>query len=264
MALVTLTTDFGLADPYVAEMKAVMLSINPSVQIIDITHQVRRFDVRMGAFILASSAKFFPPRTIHVAVVDPGVGGPRRPILIETTKSYYVGPDNGLLILAARRDGYVRSYHITNQEYMLPHISRIFHGRDIFAPVAAHLSRGTSPSEFGPEITDPVTPTYSEPRLVKKRVVGEVLHVDNFGNLITNIPPSALERIGAEMDTWLRVRVGATTRTVVVARAYAEVQPKQTILIEDSAGLLEIAMNQGSAARSFKGATGSTVVISRA
>jgi len=262
--LVTLTTDFGLADPYVAEMKAVMLSINPSLQIVDITHQIKRFDVRMGAFVLASAAKYFPPRTIHVGVVDPGVGASRRPILIETMRSFYVGPDNGLLTLAARRDGSMISYHITNRGYMLPRVSRTFHGRDIFAPVAAHLSKGTPPSEFGAEIADAVTPTFVEPRLVEGKVVGEVIHADNFGNLITNIPLSALGWIGAKTNARVRLKVGEISRTVAVTQAYAEVQPNEALLIEGSAELLEISMNQGSAARSFKGKTGSRVEISRA
>jgi len=263
LKLATLTTDFDLRDPYVAEMKAVMLGINPDLRIVDISHQVERFDVRMGSFVLASAARFFPPGTIHVGVVDPEVGSSRRPILIETTRSYYVGPDNGLLTLAARRDGLLRAYHLTNPKYTLPIVSRTFHGRDIFAPIAAHLSRGVQPSEFGPEITDLTKPTFAEPRLLKGRIVGEILHADSFGNLITNIPPSALQWIGAETNARLIVKVGAVSRQAKVTRAYAEAPRKEALLIESSAELLEISVNQGNAAQLFRGKPGSRVGISR-
>lgn len=264
MKLVTLTTDFGLRDPYVAEMKAVMLGINPDLRIVDISHQIDRFDVRMGSFVLASAAKFFPPGTIHVGVVDPGVGTPRRPILIETRRGYYVGPDNGLLTLAARRDELVRTYHITNPKLMLPQISHTFHGRDIFAPAAAYLSRGVLPFEFGEQISDLASPTFAEPELLRGKVVGEILHVDNFGNLTTNIPPSALDWLGVQTSALLRVRVGAVRRKLVVASAYAEIPRRRALLIEGSVGLLEISVNQGNAARLFRGKTGSKIEISRA
>jgi S-adenosylmethionine hydrolase len=263
LKLVTLTTDFGLRDPYVAEMKAVMLGINSDLRIVDISHQIDRFDVRMGSFVLASAAKFFPPGTIHVGVVDPGVGTPRRPILIETRRGYYVGPDNGLLTLAAQQDGLVRTYHITNPKLMLPQISHTFHGRDIFAPVAAYLSRGVLPFEFGEQIVDLASLTFGEPKLLKGKVVGEILHVDNFGNLTTNIPLSALDSLGVKRSTLLRVKVGAVRRTLVVAGSYAEIPRRKALLIEGSTGLLEISVNQGNAARLFRGKTGSKVEFSR-
>jgi len=139
--IVTLLTDFGLKDPYVAEMKAVILSICPEAWIVDVSHMVKKFDVRMGAFILAQAAPYFPAGTVHVAVVDPGVGTERRPIIVEAKRSFYVGPDNGVLMLSAKREGILHIYEIKNRKYMLQKISRTFHGRDVFSPVAAHLAR---------------------------------------------------------------------------------------------------------------------------
>lgn len=140
MAIISLLTDFGLLDPFVGEMKAVILSICPDARIIDITHQVQKFDVRLGSFLLAGAAPYFPAGTVHVGVVDPGVGSSRRAIVVETARAVYVGPDNGLLVPAAQREGILHVYELTNRSLMREEVSATFHGRDVFAPAAAHLA----------------------------------------------------------------------------------------------------------------------------
>ena len=185
--MITLTSDFGLKDPYVAEMKGVILSINPKATLIDVTHEVEKFNIRMAAFMLASAASYFPDGTVHLAVVDPGVGTQRRAILIQSKKSFFVGPDNGILILAAQNQDIEHVYELTNPKFMLPKISSTFQGRDIFAPAAAYLDKGVQPSEFGPEIKDPVNPEFTIIKRTNSSLIGEVMHIDGFGNIITNI-----------------------------------------------------------------------------
>jgi hypothetical protein len=153
---VTLTSDFGLKDSYVAEMKAVILGISPSANIIDVSHDIEKFDVRMAAYALACAAPYFPKGTVHVVVVDPGVGTRRRSLLVQTQTAFYVGPDNGILALATNNQGIEHIFEITNPKFMLTRISNTFHGRDIFAPVAAHLANGTQPKEFGPDFNSQV------------------------------------------------------------------------------------------------------------
>jgi S-adenosylmethionine hydrolase len=140
--MITLTSDFGLKDPYVAEMKGVILTIIPNATLVDITHDIEKFNIRMAAFTLASVAPYFPKGTVHLAVVDPGVGTQRRAILVQTTQGFFVGPDNGILILPAQNQGIEHIYQLTNPKFMLPGVSSTFHGRDVFAPAAAHLDKG--------------------------------------------------------------------------------------------------------------------------
>ncbi len=264
MAVVTLLSDFGLKDPYVAEMKAVILSISPEARIVDITHEIEKFNIRMGAFVLASVAPYFPLNTVHVAVVDPGVGTKRRPVIVETERGFYVGPDNGLLMLAAHKEGIVKVYHIVNPKYMLSRVSRTFHGRDIFAPAAAHLAAGTSPSEFGPAIRDYVFPEFAKPQAGKGEVVGEVLHVDGFGNIISNISAEDLERAGFREGDSLLVRLGAKTLTLRFCSAYGEVPAGAALAIIGGSGFLEVAVNRGSASRTFKAKVGGSFQVSGA
>src|SRR5512137_319006 len=155
--IITLLTDFGTRDQYVASMKGVILGINPQCSLVDITHEVRPQDIEEGAFILANAFSSFPKGTIHVAVVDPGVGGPRKPVLLVTRNCFFLGPDNGLLSLAAQADTVKQAIELTNPKFFLPRISATFHGRDIFAPVAAHLSLGTRPAVLGPTLDSWVT-----------------------------------------------------------------------------------------------------------
>ena len=251
MPIITLLTDFGLRDPYVAEMKAVILSICPDAKIVDISHEVRKFDVRMGAFILAQAARYFPEGSIHVAVVDPGVGTERRPIIAETNRNLYVGPDNGLLMLSALKAGLRCVYGITNPKYMLRKVSRTFHGRDIFSCAAAHLANGVSPSEFGPAVENPIVPEYAEPKIVGDEIIGEVIHVDGFGNIITNISVADLEEIGIREGDELKVRIKDKTTILILCAAYGEVQVGEPLSIIGGSGFLELSINQGNAANEF-------------
>jgi S-adenosylmethionine hydrolase len=242
--MITLTTDFGLKDPYAAEMKGVILTINPAAKIIDITHDVEKFNVRMGAFALASAAPYFPGGTVHTAVVDPGVGTQRRAILVQTKQGFFVGPDNGVLILAAQKQGIEHIYQLTNPKLMLPHVSSTFHGRDIFAPAAAHLDMGVEPSEFGPEIEDAVTPEFAAVEQRDGVLIGEVLHVDGFGNVITNIPPSEIAQ-----NQPLNIKLNDASLKLALSKTYAQTQKGEPAALIGSHGFLEIALNEGSAAQ---------------
>ena len=261
MSIITLLTDFGLRDPYVAEMKAVILGICPDAKIVDISHQVRKFDVRMGAFILAQAARYFPDGSIHVAVVDPGVGTERRPIIAETNRKLYVGPDNGLLMLAALRDD-VRSIHkITNPRYMLEKVSRTFHGRDIFSCAAAHLANGVPAADFGPKIDNPVVPQFTQPRFVGDEIIGEVIHIDGFGNIITNISLDDLGKMGIREGGEITINLNDKIMTLRLCLAYGEVPTGDTLLIIGSSECLEVAINQGNAAQKFNVKTGDPVRV---
>jgi hypothetical protein len=263
MTIVTLLSDFGLRDPYVAEMKAVILSICPEVIIVDISHNIRKFDVRMGSFVLAQATPYFPKGTIHVAVVDPGVGTKRRPIIVETGRSLYVGPDNGLLILSARREGINHIYEIANVRYALKEVSRTFHGRDIFSPAAAYLAKGIPPSDFGPEILNPVTPSFTEPDIEGDEIHGEVVHIDGFGNVITNITLRDLEEAGIREGENILLRLKGKEESVRLCSAYGEV-PRNTLLaIIGSGGFLEISVNQGNASQFFDVEVGEVVAVER-
>lgn len=257
--IVTLTTDFGLADPYVAEMKAVILGINPNARIVDITHQIEKFNIRNGAFTLAAAAQYFPKGTIHVAVVDPGVGTKRRPILIETGKDFFIGPDNGVLALAAKNQGVRHVYEIANPKFVLPKISQTFHGRDIFAPAAAHLSKGTKPSEFGPEIRKIVVPKFAKITRKNNALKGEVVHIDSFGNIITNFTAKNLDDLGIKKS--VNIKLGDKRITLKLCRAYAEVEAGKPLAIIGSHDFLEISVNMGSAAQAFKVKVGDAVTL---
>lgn len=259
--IITLLSDFGLRDSYVAEMKAVILSISPNVHIVDISHEVRKFDVRMGAFLLARAAPFFPKGTVHVAIVDPGVGTERRPIIVETKKSFYVGPDNGLLMLSAQRENIRHVYVVENRKYMLKSISRTFHGRDIFAPAAAHLTRGVPPSEMGSEIRDPITPSFARPKVLDRSIKGEIIYIDDFGNLVTNIADSDLKLLGIEESDNLLVELGKEKMLLRLCKAYGEAETGRPLAIIGSCNFLEIAVNQGNASKFFGVRGGEEIVI---
>ncbi len=261
--IITLLSDFGLRDSYVAEMKAVILSICPEACIVDISHKVRKFDIRMGAFLLTRAARHFPKGTIHVAVVDPGVGTERRPIIVEAKRSLYVGPDNGVLMLSAREEGIKHIYAIKNPKYMLEKISRTFHGRDIFSPAAAHLARGVDPSDFGPEIFNPVVPSFIEPRLSGDLIEGEIIHIDDFGNIITNISFDDAKSLGISEGDQLTIkfRRGEKSFNIKLCTAYGDVQLYTPLAIIGSCGLLEISVNQGNASKYFNVNVGESIFV---
>ncbi len=257
----TLTTDFGLTDPYVAEMKGTILGICPNAQIVDVTHNVEKFSIRMGAYMLASAAPYFPQGTVHVAVVDPSVGTQRRPIIVQTERSVFVGPDNGVLLLAAEAQGIKRMYKIESRKFMLPHVSSTFHGRDVFAPVAAHIANGVALEEFGPEVTDVIEPSFAKVTRNKDDLVGEVLHVDGFGNIITNIRTKDLEHI---KERTMQAELPNAKLHLKLAKTYAEAKPKEPLALIGSHNYLEIALNQGSAAATFQTKVGDKISISPA
>jgi S-adenosylmethionine hydrolase len=259
---ITLLTDFGLKDSYVAQMKAVILSICPKATVVDISHQVERHNLRMGAFILASAAPYFPNGTIHVAVVDPGVGGKRRPIMIETNRSFYVGPDNGLLLLAAKSDGIREVYHIVEKRFMAEQISTTFHGRDIFAPVAAHLANGVEPSRIGIAITDYVLPDYSQAKIEGRAVDCEVVHIDRFGNVVTNLHSKDLGKTVMRYGASFKLKHEGKLVGLKLCRTYSDVEVGTLLALIGSHGFLEIAVNQGSAAKRLEVAQGSKLKLS--
>lgn len=261
--IITLLSDFGLQDPYVAEMKAVILSICPETRLVDISHEIEKFNIHMGAFILASATPYFPASTIHVAVVDPGVGTKRRPIIVETKCSFYVGPDNGILMLAAHKEGMRHVYHVKNSQYMLSQVSRTFHGRDIFAPVAAHLANGHAPSDFGPEIHDYALPESAKPCMKRAKLSGEILHIDGFGNLVINISREDLEKMGIREDLDFVVQFNGKTMSLRLCSAYGGVPRKSPLAIIGSGGFLEFSVNQGSASQIFSLKIGDHVFVSR-
>jgi S-adenosylmethionine hydrolase len=257
--IITLTTDFGLKDPYAAEMKAAILSICPNAVIVDITHEVAKFNTRMGAYVLASAAPYFPKNSVHVAVVDPGVGTQRRPIVIQTSKGFFVGPDNGLLVLAAEKQGIMRVHELTNPRFMLPEVSNTFHGRDIFAPAASHLLNGVKPAEFGPEIREAVKPEFANVTRRNGMLVGEVLHVDGFGNIITNINEKEVAQ--SHVKGAVSVELTSYKLKLKLGKAYGEAEPRKPLALIGSHNFLEIALNQGNAAEKFKTKPGDKIKL---
>ncbi|MBS7634899.1 SAM-dependent chlorinase/fluorinase [Candidatus Bathyarchaeota archaeon] len=261
--IITLLSDFGLVDSYVAEMKAVILSIYPEARIVDISHGVRKFDIRMGSFLLLRASRFFPKGTVHLAVVDPGVGTERRPIIVETERGLYVGPDNGLLMPSSKMDGIKHIHVISNPKYMLSEISRTFHGRDIFSPAAAYLAKGVPISEFGPEIFDPIIPRFAEAKLHDGLIEGEVIYTDDFGNLVTNIAQSNLTSAGISEGDTLLVKVRDKNLRLKLCEAYGYVSKNELLTIIGSSGFLEISVNQGSASRLLGVEAGEKIIIAK-
>jgi S-adenosylmethionine hydrolase len=242
MPVVTFTTDFGTRDGYAGAMKGVVLSIAPRATLVDITHGVPAQDVAAGAVALAQAAPLFPVGSIHVAVVDPGVGGERADLLVESGGSFFIGPDNGVLSLAARAPR--RIYWIEAAAFRREPVSPTFHGRDVFAPTAGRLAAGANPADAGPLV--PKMVDLATPALHRRDGVieGEVIHVDGFGNLITSLPAEALARPGVTVE----VEGTAGRFEPRVGRTFSDVDPGALIAYVGSGGQLEIARRDGSAA----------------
>ncbi len=253
-------TDFGTRDAFVGIMKGVILSIAPTACIVDLSHDIPPQDILTGALTLRSAAPFFPPGTIHVAVVDPGVGSQRRAIVVETRNALFVGPDNGLLSLAAPPESYVQVVYLTNTQYFLPRLSHTFHGRDVFAPVAAHLSCGVSPKVLGPTL--PTIEQLSLPVVVRteSQLTGSVIAIDRFGNLTTNITEADLLPFPRET---LSVSIGPV-QIQGLASTYAAVALGTTVAVINSWGMLEIAVRNGSAAQQLRMLVGTRVCVRKA
>ena len=199
MAIVTITTDFGVIDPYVGVMKGVMLSIEPGLTIVDITNEIEPQNIMQAAYVVSASFEYFPKGTAHLCVVDPGVGSERRPIIVEAGGHYFIGPDNGVFTEALRKHSGAVARQITNTDKHLPRVSSTFHGRDIFAPVAARLARGEPAESFGPVINSvSMLDLPWETRPAPNMLMGEVIYIDRFGNAVTNLTRSLVERVLAE------------------------------------------------------------------
>jgi S-adenosyl-L-methionine hydrolase (adenosine-forming) len=246
MPIITLSTDFGWDDPYVGIMKGVILGINPRVTLVDINHGLFHHRLPEAAFKLGAIAGYFPRGTIHLAVVDPGVGGFRRPLVVKTKEHYWIGPDNGIFSQILRAFPDFRVFHLTNPDYFLKQVSHTFHGRDVFAPAAAHLSRGLSINTFGKPLSDPVLLDLPEPEVKNNVLIGQVLYADRFGNLITNLS-QAMVKPFSNLPSLL-IRIGSH-RVQGLQETYAQVKPGRLLALFGSSGYLEIACNLGSAAK---------------
>ncbi len=258
--IITLLTDFGLKDPYVAVMRGVILSINPKCALVDITHQVNFHDIKEGAFILGQAYSNFPKGTIHLSVVDPEVGSARKPILIVTKNYFFVGPDNGLFTIALRRERVKQAVVLTNQKFFLSEISSTFHGRDIFAPVAAYLSLGVKPESFGPSSKSWHEMSFPDPATKQGKLIGEIVHVDTFGNLVSNIDQKSLLQFSKGRP--FVIKIGKRTLRGL-KKGYWEGRKDEPIALFGSGGLLEISVREGSAQNALKIKRGDRVVVQR-
>jgi S-adenosylmethionine hydrolase len=253
-SLITLTTDFGTSDGYVAQMKGVILGINPKARLIDVTHDIEPFDIMGAALVLKALSKYFPPGVTHAAVIDPGVGSHRRGIVMRLDGRFYVGPDNGLFSLVFKRSSSRGVREISNPKLWRPEPHPTFHGRDVFAPVAAHLSLGLDFDSVGPAVEDPVILSMPEPEQTRKGIEGEVIYVDRFGNLTTNIEGVALSR---PVDF---VRI--TGRQIKgIKRFFSEVPAGSPLALINSFGFVEIAVNLGNASLDLGAQRGSRVMV---
>jgi len=261
---IALLTDYGTQDHYAGELQGVILSVNPAARLTTISHEVPSYDIRDGSFILATAAGDFPPGTIFVAVVDPSVGSKRRAIIVETLdKKYFVGPDNGLFTDVIRTLGVKRAFEIKNLLWFRTSaISATFHGRDVFGPAAAHLSKGKSVEDAGPLISDLQQFQRAEAVLREGRITGEILHRDRYGNLITNVAAPMLAKAGWKAGMTFDCTARARTVRGKFADRYSAVPLGEYVILLNSHGLLEIARNLANAAAGFdNAAAGDTLQI---
>ncbi|HVI09427.1 MAG TPA: SAM-dependent chlorinase/fluorinase [Candidatus Binatia bacterium] len=259
--IITLTTDFGLNDHFVGVMKGVILDIVPDAEIVDISHSVQAYDVLDGALTISQAYSYFPNRTVHVVVVDPGVGTARRPILASSEGYHFVAPDNGVLSLVYAQQRAMHVRHITSQHYFLQPVSKTFHARDIFAPVAAYLAKEVDAIKFGEEVQDYVRFSAPKPKAVEaNRMRGVVLKVDRFGNLITNFTANDVPALFGDNPGSFKIAVGSREVTEI-RNAYAEGTPNQVFGILGSMGFLEIAANRAAATQLTGAGKGAEVTI---
>lgn len=274
--IITLTTDFGTKDGYVGAVKGVIKRINPKVEIVDITHDIKPFDVLGANFVLNNFYKYFPKNTIHLVVVDPGVGSAREPLLVKSEEFLFVGPDNGVFSLIYQNERITEIIVLSNEKYFLAdrfdsststlsqaksrdklttRLSSTFHTRDIFAPVAAYLSLGVDIKEFGTVARECLRFTFPQPNLTKKSLVGETIHIDNFGNMITNMGTELVQN-----EKIIKIVVGKREITRL-AQSYFDIPENDLGVVIGSSGFLEIAANQGNAQKLSKGRIGTPVKI---
>jgi S-adenosylmethionine hydrolase len=258
--IITLTTDFGLQDAYVGSMKGVILSIHPHVRIVDITHELPAHRILPAAYLLREACPRFPPGTVHVAVVDPGVGGQRTPLLLKIDNRFYVGPDNGIFGLLMVDLPLQGAWRLESREHFLHPVSKTFHGRDVFAPVAAHLAAGTPPDAFGPAASDPSSLSlpahHEEPRTLR----GQVVWIDRFGNCITNLSDKVVSR-------WARgapFTVHAASKKIAkISTTYESTSEGEALALINSMGYLEVACNQARADHTLGLKEGNRVTLER-
>lgn len=255
--LITLMTDFGHRDHFVGVMKGVIAAIAPRARVISVTHGIEPFQITQARYLLSQTYPYFPPRTIHVVVVDPGVGGARRPLLVEAAGQYFIGPDNGLFtdVLALPK---ARARELSNRAQWRATISSTFHGRDIFAPAAAHLAAGAAPARAGRLIRDARLAESLAPQRTGKRLwTGQVVHIDHFGNLITNLAPLDMPELGPRRTV---LKIGYEIIDGI-APSYSAAAPGAVVAVVGSGGTIEVAVNQGHAARKLGLGIGSPVEL---
>jgi len=255
LKLITITTDFGLQDGYVASMKGVIASIAPDAKTVDITHLIPPQDLREAAYVLKSTVPYFPHGAVHLVVVDPGVGSERRAIAVRTEDAFFVAPDNGVLGYVLEQAEEFEAIHLNNPRYWLDEVSHTFHGRDIFAPVAAHLANGVPLRDLGDPITDIVMLRWPRPKgSVSGCIEGEVVHVDRFGNLVSNIPSKMVER-----GSWV-VKAGKA-KIARIESSYSAVQRGEPVALIGSHGFVEVAIREGSAAKMLNLVAGGRIAV---
>ncbi|MCL4477280.1 MAG: SAM-dependent chlorinase/fluorinase [Nitrospirae bacterium] len=259
--IITLSTDFGYKDPLSGIMKGVILGINPGTNIVDITHGINKYDIREAALTVGMSYRQFPPRTIHVAVTDPGVGSSRRPILVVTENYYFVGPDNGIFSVVYSESQRVEVFHLTADHYFLSNRSATFHARDIFAPVAAWLSKGIVSSNFGELITNFVKLPFPVPVMPTRTTVeGEIIHIDHFGNAISNIKSENLSALRSiKPDGTLRIV--AKGKQIALKEYYSQAEDKDLYALINSMDYLELFVCRGNASKDFELKVGDTLGV---
>ena len=255
MSTITLLTDFGYKDNFVGVVKGIILGINSRAHIIDLCHEVEPQDIVGAAFALKTAYKYFPKNTIHLVIIDPGVGSERLPILVKTKKYYFIGPDNGVLSLALEEEEVEGIIYLDNYEFHLRPVSNTFHARDIFAPVAAHISKGISYQLFGKAVKSYKKINLPTPKINPQSISGEVIYIDRFGNLVTNIGQDFKDRIKEP-----RIRIKHKT-IKGIKTSYVQVKPKMLLVIWGSTGFLEIATNLGSAKDRLKAKIGDRVEV---
>lgn len=265
--IITLTTDFGTNDHFVGAVKGVILDTAPDATIVDISHAVQAFDILDGALTISQAYSYFPSGTVHMVIVDPGVGSTRRAIVMTGDRHQFVAPDNGVLSLVYDREQRISVRHVTADHYFQAAVSNTFHARDIFAPIAAYLAKGVDPNRFGDEITDFVRFAAPRPKSINEHTLrGVVLKVDRFGNLITNITPQDAPKLFEATPPSFKIAIGTKGTVTRICHHYAEGSPGEAFGILGSMGFLEIAANRGSAYQLLgagKGAEVNVLVESR-
>jgi len=262
---ITFLSDFGLKDDFVGTCHGVMKTIAPEAQIIDITHGIPAQAVLEGALVLANTIAYMPIG-VHLAVVDPGVGGPRRPLALrDGAGRLFIGPDNGLLLPAARRAGIAEAHELANSEYALQAVSRTFHGRDLFSPAAAHLANGVPLAELGPPLHAEtlVSLDVPEPSSANGVLTATLLYVDSFGNIALNLTREDVDELGIASGTKLELEHAGERYYAVMARTFADARPGDVILYEDSYGNMSVAISRGDAGRMLHAAPGQRIRIAR-